>query len=75
MFDLGGGGAALNQKLEPCRNPNRAGRIGTTSPYYVSAAPIIQDLESGSGFGWSTMNDLIRKEKVKQNVPKMCQTI
>ena len=35
---------------------NRAARIVTSSPYYVSAAPIIQDL------GWSTISDLIRKE-------------
>ena len=35
---------------------NRAARIVTIGPYYVSAAPIIQDL------GWSTINDLIRKE-------------
>ena len=35
---------------------NRAARIVTSSPYYASAAPIIQDL------GWSTIKDLIRKE-------------
>ena len=35
---------------------NRAARIVTSSPYYASATPIIQDL------GWSTTNDLIRRE-------------
>ena len=35
---------------------NRAARIVTSSPYYVSAALIIQDL------GWWTISELIRKE-------------
>ena len=37
---------------------NRAARIVTSSPYYASAAPKVQDL------GWSTINDLIRNEIV-----------
>ena len=35
---------------------NRAARIVTSSPYDVSAAPIIQN------FGWSTISNLVRKE-------------
>ena len=35
---------------------NRIARIVASSPYCVSAAPIIQDL------GWSIISDLIRKE-------------
>ena len=52
------GAAVVSQKLAPCKKiQNRAARIVNSSPYYASAAPIIQDL------GCFTIKDLIRKEK------------
>ena len=51
------GGSCSESKISTLQKiQNRAARIVTSSPYYVSAAPIIQDL------GWSTISDLIRKE-------------